>query len=224
MHKKGIQKRIGGVFGRYPKTLPQKRRRGRRGHLGDFLNLSAESRRGFAAAMASFSSSSFFDSSFFSNHLHPLRHTSRWTKLGLGASVASIAFAAGVASAPLASPESSGRRGDPVWKQCSGAGGVHGFFPFASVSQSLASSFTEPKTGVSFPTSIVISEAGADDEKISKELNLAGTGLRKKNILGLKNITVYAFGKKVPPLPPKKKSCKKKISLTVFVSFATILC
>ena len=44
------------------------------------------------------------------------------------------------------------------------------------------SSVAEPKTGVLFPSSL------NDSQK------LLGTGLRKKSVLGLKNIDVYAFG------------------------------
>ena len=133
--------------------------------------------------------SSSFNSSFPSNH----HHKKHWKKIGLGGSIVAIAVAAaaaGATSAQLINKDCSKR--NPLWMQCSS--GSSGFSPFASLShhsQSLASSFTEPRTGVSFPTSIV----AGDDEGKSEDLHLAGTGLRKKNILGLKNITVYAFGK-----------------------------
>ena len=139
--------------------------------------------------------SSSFNSSFPSNHHnhHHHHHKKHWKKIGLGGSIVAItvaAAAAGATSAQLINKECSKR--NPIWMQCSSGSG--GFSPFASLSHhslSLASSFTEPRTGVSFPTSIV----AGDDEGKSEELHLAGTGLRKKNILGLKNITVYAFGK-----------------------------
>ena len=40
----------------------------------------------------------------------------------------------------------------------------------------------EPKTGMTFPSTL-------DEERL-----LTGTGLRQKSILGLKKITVYAYG------------------------------
>lgn len=60
------------------------------------------------------------------------------------------------------------------------------------------SSVSEPRTGVLFPSCL-------NDSR-----QLLGTGLRKKSVLGLKNIDVYAFGTKL--LKPHLK-LYKKISL-----------
>ncbi|CAH2062995.1 unnamed protein product [Thlaspi arvense] len=57
--------------------------------------------------------------------------------------------------------------------------------PWGSITLADASSesIVEPKTGFSFPATI------GDSQR------LLGVGLRKKSLLGLKNIDIYAFGK-----------------------------
>eukprot|EP00250_Pteridium_aquilinum_P019014 c24252_g1_i1 orf=660-1514(-) len=125
--------------------------------------------------MASASSSAFF-----SRSIKLSGGKQFWKKVGVGASVAAAAAAVvGVqykspslcASLPSASHSAS------PWN----------FLPLACLAplSDPPPSFIEPSTGASFPVSI------AGD---ATQLQLAGTGLRKKCIFGLKNITVYAFG------------------------------
>ena len=52
-----------------------------------------------------------------------------------------------------------------------------------TLADSSSESVAEPKTGFSFPATI------------GESRRLLGVGLRKKSVLGLKNIDVYAFGK-----------------------------
>lgn len=100
-----------------------------------------------------------------------------WKQAGIVGSV----VAGGLAAAFLGSYQK-----DPIRRLCASLASdqsLWNFLPLACLTSPLnPSSFTEPSTGVCFPSSI----AGTQQ--------LAGTGLRKKSIIGLKNITVYAFG------------------------------
>ncbi|KFK35454.1 hypothetical protein AALP_AA5G286300 [Arabis alpina] len=75
--------------------------------------------------------------------------------------------------------------------------------PWGSISlaESSSESVVEPKTGFSFPATI------GDSRR------LLGVGLRKKSLLGLKNIDVYAFGMYADCDDVKKLVCEKYANL-----------
>lgn len=126
-------------------------------------------------------------SSFFPKPLNFSTHHQFWKKLAVGASVVVAVGGTALVGAHLIRPKCGlfASLSDPLshsrsWIQPLNNSALSSL---ACLSAQSPTFFTEPKTGLSFPTTI--------DEG---EQQLAGTGLRKKSILGLKNITVYAFG------------------------------
>lgn len=107
----------------------------------------------------------------------PPRATS-FSGFSISAVAASVTVAAGAAIAVSRNPK------HPIleWAFCSQRSSL---LPWGSITlaDSTSESVVEPKTGFSFPASI------GDSRR------LLGVGLRKKSLLGLKNIDVYAFGK-----------------------------
>ncbi|MCO5602552.1 hypothetical protein L7F22_056685 [Adiantum nelumboides] len=115
-----------------------------------------------------------------------------WKKAGVGAGIAAVSGVVGthyynravlndgVLSASLSDSLFPHTDRNRPW--------IEGLLPLACLAPPSVASFTEPSTGVSFPSSIYPADDGANLHQ------LAGVGLRKKSILGLKSITVYAFG------------------------------
>ncbi|GAQ77742.1 hypothetical protein KFL_000030210 [Klebsormidium nitens] len=73
----------------------------------------------------------------------------------------------------------------------------------AGASDSLESA-VEPRTGLRFPKKVK-----PEDAPKGKEWELAGLGLRSKNLFGLKSIKVYAFGLYAEPGAVKDALCAK---------------
>lgn len=116
---------------------------------------------------------------FFAKSFSPLnpRHLKLSLGLALGAAIGYASF-----SPQLAGPRSSLAAALSIAKH-QPCVTVSPFACLTALAEGLPNTVTEPTTGASFPALL------DDGNK-----QLAGVGLRKKSILGLKNITVYAFG------------------------------
>lgn len=115
----------------------------------------------------------------------PPRHSFRRSSYAAAAAISAAAGAAAVAGFAAATRNSTSPQPPLLETALNLLFPNHSSPPWASLSvadNSAASSVVDSKTGLSFPSVIGDSQ------------QLLGIGLRRKAILGLKNINVYAFG------------------------------
>ncbi|KAL5980899.1 hypothetical protein ACLOJK_028819 [Asimina triloba] len=123
-----------------------------------------------------------------SNHHPPKLHAPLPTSAALAAAAA-VGFGVGFASSHKLNADTTGPPLRNPWHFFFSSA-QNSSFPFwgsLSLARNLGEPAIEPKTGVSFPASLNDSQ------------QLLGVGVRKKSVLGLKNIDVYAFGEMISP-------------------------